>query len=167
MSKTLLLMRHAKSDWHNAMDDFHRPLNARGQSDLPKVASALKASGYLPDLVLSSTATRAEQTTTGICQALGIEQEKIEWLDKLYLADSGMILSCLQQRMEQIKTSILLVSHNPGLDELTRRLSISPPPFSQTGKLMTTAAVAVFEIESTRPLDQGHELKAILRPREL
>ena len=55
--KELLLIRHAKSNWSNAlMDDFDRPLNERGNSDAPRMAKILSSKGIHVDAIISSTA---------------------------------------------------------------------------------------------------------------
>ena len=58
MTLTLILIRHAKSDWGDArLSDHDRHLNARGIEDAPRVGTWLEAQGYRPDHVLCSTAT--------------------------------------------------------------------------------------------------------------
>ena len=64
--KTLLIMRHAKSDYPpDVRDDFDRPLNERGRKDLPRVAQLLATFGPRPDAILASSALRARQTAEG------------------------------------------------------------------------------------------------------
>ncbi len=56
----LALVRHAKSDWGSpALDDHDRPLNRRGLRDAPAMAARLADSGFVPEVILSSTALRA------------------------------------------------------------------------------------------------------------
>ena len=67
MTRTLILMRHAKSDWgHAGLADHDRPLNARGTRDAPRMGAWLRGKGHLPDEVLCSTATRTRQTLEGL-----------------------------------------------------------------------------------------------------
>ena len=119
-------MRHAKSDWSREADDFDRPLNKRGRGDLPHVARLLGAVEVgLPDLVISSPAERARETTTGVVQALGAQLD-ILFQDSLYLADAGAITQALHAAGKKAAgtniESILLIGHNPGLEELIARL---------------------------------------------
>ena len=61
--KTLLILRHAKSSWKFPdLSDHDRPLNRRGKQDAPRMGRLLKEKGLVPDLVISSTATRAKDT---------------------------------------------------------------------------------------------------------
>ncbi|MBN9170688.1 MAG: histidine phosphatase family protein [Microbacterium sp.] len=56
----LALVRHAKSDWSDdGIADHDRPLNARGERDAPAMARRLAVTGFAPDVIVSSTATRA------------------------------------------------------------------------------------------------------------
>jgi phosphohistidine phosphatase len=71
MTRTLILIRHAKSDWeHPALDDHDRPLNARGQRSAPRIGAWLAAQGLAPDAVLCSTARRTRETWQGIATRL-------------------------------------------------------------------------------------------------
>ena len=167
MRKSLLLMRHGKSDWHNDLGDFDRPLNPRGMEDVPNIANALKQQDRVPSRIVSSSACRAKQTTELLCSTLGIVEQQVIWQPDLYLADCHTLLHFAAQHISQIEGPLMLVAHNPGLDELTRLLSIQPPPYSATGKLMTTAAVAIFDLNEDTELAAGHELHMILRPKEL
>ena len=88
-------MRHGKSDWSQQADDFDRPLNKRGQGDLPHVARMLgTVESGLPDLVISSSSQRARETATGVVQALGSHLD-ILFQDSLYLAGVGAIRQAL------------------------------------------------------------------------
>ena len=60
--KKLLIMRHAKSDWGSGLADHERPLNKRGTKAAAAMGKALAAMEEIPDLVISSTATRAATT---------------------------------------------------------------------------------------------------------
>ncbi|MEY4322398.1 MAG: hypothetical protein RL410_179, partial [Actinomycetota bacterium] len=59
---TLVLLRHAKSEWPADTADLERPLNSRGQRDCVAVAAAIEAHGLLMDLVLVSPARRTQET---------------------------------------------------------------------------------------------------------
>src|SRR5262245_33468165 len=62
-TKTLLLLRHAKSSWESsATADFDRPLAPRGRRDAPRMGRLLADRGPIPDIVVSSPAARARET---------------------------------------------------------------------------------------------------------
>ncbi len=120
------------------------------------------------DLVLSSPAERAKQTALAVVEALQLNSEPIQFDRDLYLADRSALLHVLHSVPEQTD-SVLLVAHNPGLDDLVEWLAPEPPTLSASGKLMTTAAVAVFEVpESWAKLQRGRaRLRQLCRPKEL
>src|SRR2546430_10016545 len=71
--KTLILLRHAKSSWDDkTLRDFDRPLNKRGLKAAPMVGETIRKRKLRPELVLSSPAARAKQTTRLVCEAAGV-----------------------------------------------------------------------------------------------
>lgn len=116
--RQLILIRHAKSSWSNPdLDDFDRPLNKRGQRDLPFMAKLLSGKINNPDILISSPAKRTKLTALEFADALKYENEKIVWDKKLYLASSGAIIKILNQLNDEINLAII-VGHNPGLTDL-------------------------------------------------
>ena len=84
--KTLVLLRHAKSAWDSAdLPDIDRPLSPRGQKAAPLMGERLKKAGYVPDLVLCSTAKRAQETLDLIAASLP-KKAKVQHLKELYMA---------------------------------------------------------------------------------
>jgi phosphohistidine phosphatase len=166
---TLYIMRHAKSDWHtSASSDFERPLNKRGRKDAARMGKWLQKHKILPGIVLSSPAERAKQTALTVVDALQLKADQIHFNKDLYLADRPALLRILQS-VPDTTDSVLLVAHNPGLDDLVEWLAPEPPCLSDSGKLMTTAAVAVFETPgSWSRLKRGSAtLRQLQRPKEL
>ncbi len=169
MSRELLIMRHAKSDWSSgAATDFDRPLNMRGSRDAPKMGGWLKAQGLVPDYIIASPAQRAKETVLAVCAELEVDEEAIHWESRIYEA----ALNTLLQLLEQIPDSascILMVGHNPGLEAVVHVLSGSSVPLSATGKGFTTANIAWLKIpESGSALDMGcGQLEQLVRPSEL
>lgn len=162
--KTLMLLRHAKSSWKDdSVTDHDRPLNKRGRKAAPLVGHLLRDQHLVPDLITSSSAVRAQTTATVAAEACGYSGE-VAVADELYLATAGEILSYVQERTEESLDRILLVGHNPGMEDLVNRLGGRREPFP-------TAALAVFdvEIESWRKLELGvpTKLRNLWRAREL
>lgn len=115
--KTLFLLRHAKSDWANSgMSDHERPLNSRGQKEAPLIGNHLKNEGILPDLWLSSTAKRAEQTILAVANVLSYNKSVIQFDEKLYDFSFPPYVDVLKS-CDSVHNSILLVAHNPSLEE--------------------------------------------------
>ncbi|MDF2159248.1 histidine phosphatase family protein [Algoriphagus sp. CAU 1675] len=116
--KKIILIRHAKSSWDNPWaDDYERPLAERGLRDAPKMGKRLKKRQVSPDLILSSSALRAIQTAEIIANELGYPSHKIIKEKNLYHASPNTILKYIHQQKDSIKT-IVLVGHNPGLNDL-------------------------------------------------
>jgi phosphohistidine phosphatase len=164
----LLVMRHAKSDWSTSETDFNRPLNTRGERNAGEMARWLADQDLEPDRVLSSPAVRARTTVMEVVSACGLDQASVELDAELYLADAWTWLATLQ---EQDCQRLLICGHNPGLDALVDHLSGGSAPFTDTGKLMTTAAVAHFAVRPTWSAvgtPEGRcELLSLTRPRDL
>ncbi len=130
---TLILVRHAKSDWGDpGLDDHDRPLNDRGLRDAPEMAARVAASEVRPDVILSSTALRARTTAAFFGEALGLEVEQQE---RLYGASARTLLRAAVVAGD---SAVMVVAHDPGMTVLAEQLS--------GGEIshMPTCAVATF-----------------------
>jgi phosphohistidine phosphatase len=161
--KTLLILRHAKSSWkHTELPDFDRPLNKRGKGDAPRMGELLRQADLLPDLILSSTAQRARQTTQAVVDASGYGGE-VRWLDSLYAAPPESYLEALRSLDDSLQR-VMVVGHNPGLEELLEDLT-------GAAETLPTAALAqvLLPIQSWSQLDEdvSGELVQIWQPRQL
>lgn len=140
--KTLLLMRHAKSSWEDpGLADHDRPLNLRGLRDAPRIGQMIQQQGLTPDLIVASTAQRAQQTAYLVAEHCGY-QAAIGSTGQLYLAaphDYVAYLRCLDDQY----ATVLVIGHNPGLEDLLE---------SMTGSYqhMPTAAVAHLRLAIAR-----------------
>ena len=169
--KTLYMLRHAKSSWADgSLPDHDRPLNERGRAAAPRVGAHMQASGYLPDLVLCSTATRTRQTLDAVLSELEVEPA-IEFQEDLYLAGPSEMLDLVAAVPDTVE-SVLLVGHNPGTGILAGALSGEGPP--ATVHLMRakfpTAGLAIIElsVDRWRDIVSGcGSLKEFVRPRDL
>jgi len=116
--KQLYLIRHAKSSWDNpALDDFDRPLNARGLRDAPAAGQRLADAGARPDLIVSSPAARAIATARTIAGAVGYEPDQIAEAPEIYEADPDALLDVIRG-LEQAHQKVFLFGHNPGFTAL-------------------------------------------------
>ncbi|MGA6126588.1 MULTISPECIES: SixA phosphatase family protein [unclassified Microbacterium] len=114
---TLILVRHAKSDWGTGLDDHERPLNDRGRRDAPVMARRLAATGVRPARILSSTAVRARTTAQTFADALGVSVETDEGL---YGAPGSRLLATAAACGV---TDVMVVAHDPGMTVLAEQLS--------------------------------------------
>jgi len=118
--KTLLLARHAKSDWGvPGLSDHDRPLNSRGRRDAPRMARRLVDEGIAVDLVVSSDATRARSTASEYAAALGLDpvEEPL-----LYAASARSILAIAAALPDESEVA-MLVGHNPGMSDAVEELT--------------------------------------------
>ncbi len=168
MSRTLILLRHGKSDWSTDEDDFDRPLKKRGKNASSLVGGWLSANTRVPDFVITSPAKRAMQTAEIACEAMGINKEDIYSRKHIYLATPEELLYVLEDCPEQAQC-VLLVGHNPGLEELLYYLVNGSLTIPEDGKIMTTATLAILEMPDTwKHLQSGSaKLELLTRPRDL
>jgi phosphohistidine phosphatase len=161
--KTLLLLRHAKSDWSNPqVADHDRPLNKRGKRDAPRMGRLLQDEKLLPDLILTSTAKRTRQTVQAMVEA-GSYTGKVKARQALYLAGPEAYIEVLRGVPDKYRR-VMVVGHNPGLEELVEHLT-------GTATILPTAALAQVSLPITQWRALGEEtkgkLKGVWRPREL
>ena len=161
--KSLLLLRHAKSSWKSPeLADHDRPLKKRGRRDAPRMGRLLVREGLVPGLILTSSAVRARETAAAVAEACGEEAEPRPFRE-LYSAEPGDYAQLLGELPDD-RDRVLLVGHNPTLEELLELL---------TGERETlpTAALALIELPIGRwrelALDGGARLVRVWRPREL
>ena len=139
--KTLILMRHAKSDWgDDAISDHDRSLNPRGRRDSPRMARWLKELDLVPDLILCSSAKRTRQTVQLMCEQWD-PSPNVSYTEALYLASPDTILKT--SKSDGCDADVfMVVAHNPGTAYLACHLA-------DQSLEMPTAAAAIFEIEIT------------------
>ena len=118
MPKTLYLVRHAKSDWNTGETDFDRPLNKRGLRDAPEMGRRLKDRGDVPELIVCSTAKRAQQTLA----ALDLGVANVIHEPRIYEASTGDLLE-LVQKLDDSVDAAMLIGHNPSMTWLASMLS--------------------------------------------
>jgi len=160
--KTLLLLRHAKSSWDDpTLQDFDRPLNKRGIEAAPLVGKFMRKRKVRPDLVLSSPAKRAAQTVGLVLESARLEC-KTRYDRRLYAASAPTLRDVLSET-EESADEVLLVGHNPGMEELLQDL---------TGELakMPTGALAriVLDVKKWSKLrNRSGELRWLVQPKGL
>jgi phosphohistidine phosphatase len=117
----LVVLRHAKSAWPTGVADHERPLAPRGRRDAPAAGRALAEAAILPDLALCSTAVRARQTWD-LAAAQWSTPPPVRLDGRLYGADVPELLDAVCEVPHQVRT-LLLIGHNPGLEELVLALA--------------------------------------------
>jgi phosphohistidine phosphatase len=160
--KTLLLLRHAKSDWNDvSLRDFERPLADRGKRDAPRMGQEMKVRAPLPDLIISSPAARARETIEAVVASGGLTA-RLEFNETIYGASSAE-LTRLVRRLPDTVNCALMVGHNPGFEELVARLTAAD-------ERMPTAALACieFQIDHWKDIeDKTGKLIWLMTPKKL
>ena len=138
-NKTLILMRHAKSDWgDSSLSDHDRPLNQRGQRDAPRMARWLEEVDAVPDLILCSSAERTRQTVD-LMTPVWDTSPTIAHSQSLYLGTPDSILRTIVVDGCDAE-AVMVVAHNPGTAHLVCQLA------GQSLE-MPTAAIAIFSVQ--------------------
>lgn len=125
--KTLIVLRHAKSEHPPGVADFDRSLNDRGKRDALRVGEVLLERGLKPDVIVSSSARRARKTAVRAAGTCGYDRVIVETED-LYEAGPWDIITVIQQIPENAATA-LIVGHNPGFWGVVQRLGGSIDQF--------------------------------------
>jgi phosphohistidine phosphatase len=162
-----MLLRHAKSEWPD-VPDHERPLAKRGRRDAPRVGRWLRDHGYLPDVVVCSSARRARETWELAAAQLGASPV-VRFEPRAYDVGALSLLYLLRELPGSCRAA-LLIGHNPAIEDLAESLA-GPPAEPQAGQArqaapapqvgqaaparqdlrFPTAAVAVFEFTGDWP----------------
>ena len=168
--RRLFVLRHAKSSWSNAqLADHDRPLAPRGRRAAEALAAHVATIDPPPALVLCSTARRAQDTLEPVRSRLP-DSTEVLIEDDLYGAPAPLILARLR-RIPDTTPSVLVVGHNPGLDDLVRSLGRDGDPglIARVHAKFPTGALVTLETDAAWA-DMGPECATIVRlvlPREL
>ncbi|MFT3987554.1 SixA phosphatase family protein [Aestuariivirga sp.] len=169
---TLMLLRHAKSSWsEKGLTDLERPLNGRGKRAAKAMGEHMQAQGWVPDAVLCSPARRARETWA-TAQSAFTKPPECSIENAAYDFGDGSALLTLIQRNGRKARRLLLVGHNPSLEELAQRLIDRGDEKlrQRIEKKYPTAALAVitFTLSSwEHVIDHTGVLEAFVRPRDI
>jgi phosphohistidine phosphatase len=171
--KRLLLLRHAKTARDSGEGDHARVLTDRGRTDAARMGHAMDMCGYLPDSVICSTSQRTTQTWDLLSAELA-KSPAAAFRKELYLASPRKILEQIHQTNDMVR-SLLVIGHNPGMEECAIRLARCPVSKSESHKLedmrekYPTCALAVLDFDAVSWSDVTGEgiLLEFIRPRDL
>ena len=139
--KTLVLARHAKSDWPVGVEDIKRPLKDRGKKDATFLGSLLESKSFMPDGIISSPARRARDTAQIIASNLGYERE-IQIEKRVYFQGSEALKEVIRAFPNEWRTAMVF-GHNPTMEDVVGSLLGMRADF-----IMPTSAMACIEIAS-------------------
>lgn len=148
--RELLLLRHAEA-MHAGPDgrDVERPLSVHGEAQARAVGAWLAEQGAEPDVVLCSSARRAQMTADAVCLALRTHAPR--FLPAIYQATPGELLSLVENHAHGAR-QVLLVGHNPGFEQL---LALLTEGRSAEARGMSPATLAWIELDGD-VLEPGH-----------
>jgi phosphohistidine phosphatase len=149
--RRLLLLRHAKSDWPEGIDDAMRPLAERGRGDAPEMGKAIAKLGFVPNFAMVSAALRTRQTWDLAAPHFGRDHVPVRIEEGLYAASEKTILDFLRTAPDDAETT-LIVGHNPGMERLARSFAKSgdPDAIRRVEKKYPTCGLAVIELPTNR-----------------
>lgn len=170
MTKELLLLRHTKSSWDEpGLSDFDRPLAPRGRKDAPRIGRALAELKWRPQMALVSPSARTRETWK-LVKAETKHLPKPTFSEALYETPAEQLLAKLRHVPEKVD-SLMLLGHNPGLQDLALRLAgqgSDEAILQKLRKKLPTGGLARLEFDgSWNELGQGEaRLTHLLRPKD-
>lgn len=110
-SKTIYIVRHAKSSWEFDVNDFNRPLKKRGRTDASLISNYLKNNFLNPDLIVSSDAERTQRTAQIYIKNLGLEAIEFKLDNELYDFSGNGVMNIVKSCDDSID-KLMLFGHN-------------------------------------------------------
>jgi phosphohistidine phosphatase len=165
--RTLILIRHAKSDWDiPGVPDHNRPISARGQRAATAIGQWLNAHNYRPDQILSSTALRCRETWEGIAKELPTPPAAT-FNRQLYHVWADEMRWVLQTATGN---TVVMLGHNPGIAAFAAQLAMPPLPDHPKFEQYPTCATTIMQFDipdwSAQLLGEG-QIQHFVLPREL
>jgi phosphohistidine phosphatase len=155
MTKILILVRHSKPENRvSSLKDFERSLTSEGISASDKMARFLLESGIIPDLILTSSAKRAIETSRIFSEILKIGEKNIIPIRNLYYSPANTILDQIYGLPDTVNC-LMIVAHNPGISELSRRLSAGSSFYMDN----TQVSLLEYEIDQWARINDEKPLK--------
>ncbi|WP_240148608.1 SixA phosphatase family protein [Diaminobutyricibacter tongyongensis] len=152
IERTLILLRHAKSDWSESGPDFDRPLAERGLAQAPLAGLWLASRAGRIDVAIVSPARRARETWH-LASAQFASAPPTRFDDRMYAASAQQLLDIVRDVPDDVHT-ILLVGHNPGIEQLASLLADEDVTLPTSG---------IAEIGVTGPWHELDAASAVLR----
>lgn len=168
--RSLTLLRHAKSDWSDrGQRDFDRVLNPRGKRAAHTIGEYLQREQLAFDYVIASPAARVRETIACVEDGLGRPLDP-QWERKVYMASAAILME-LAQAAPDAAQRVLIVGHNPGLEDLALMLAAEGSPYRDVIlDKYPTATLAELCFDGARwadLADGGSRIARFVRPRDL
>ncbi len=147
MSRELLILRHGKSYKTADGGDFYRPITDKGKRSAQRIGTWLMRQDLVPDYVVASPAVRAKETARKACKAMGLGNDDVATEPAVYRAARQELLEVLAA-CPATRRRVMLVGHNPGLEDLLRYLC-GDAANPDGGKLLPTATLARLDMPAS------------------
>jgi phosphohistidine phosphatase len=142
MERKLFIIRHGKSSWdHEGLEDIDRPLATRGIRNAGEMAERLLAKNLVPQLILSSPASRALNTALIMSKSWNLSAENLQIHAPLYMAYLSEIEQLIAGVSAEIR-SLAIFGHNPSFTAYAN--SLLELPLDN----LPTAGVVILTLES-------------------
>lgn len=165
--KTLFLLRHAKSDYPAGARDFDRPLNPRGRNAALAMGEEMRRLNLAADHILASPAARVKETLALASDGYG-GRMPVDYREDLYLAAPETLLAFIHA-LDEEHERLLIVGHNPGLQQLALLLGADGPERETISAKYPTGALAEIALPAERwsDVEEPGRIVRFLRPRDL
>lgn len=170
-SRVICLLRHAKSSWDDpTLEDFDRPLAPRGRRATEVMRDYMRLGDVKPDLVLCSSSARTKETLKAVLPAFG-GNAKVRY-DRMLYHGRALALANRLRRLPDEVTSVMLIGHNPALQDLVVSLvgSGDPEAITRVKAKFPTAGLAMLVLNRDHWEDlepKACDLHSFVVPREL
>lgn len=160
--KSVILIRHTKSDWSNMLDDFDRPIRTDRKEDTMLIAKEIAEKGALPQHIISSPAVRTLQTAEILCAEWKYPFKNITRDKSLYECEARDILTAIKQTDEEYNV-IAIVCHNPAITVFINQYSDA-----SIDNVPTTGAMRIdFDVIHWNDIKAIGKARWFIRPKEL
>ncbi|NKB20789.1 MAG: histidine phosphatase family protein [Alphaproteobacteria bacterium] len=145
MTRQLLVLRHGEAENGSGVEDYDRALAIRGYAEVELIAKWLQTEGHVPEIIFGSSAERAAATAFHTAGILELDETQIAVDQTLYLAPKKVLLDFIATIPDEAR-SVMIVGHNPGLEDLVSNV-VGYDSFANAGGKMATATVACIEFD--------------------
>ncbi|KDP29022.1 hypothetical protein JCGZ_16411 [Jatropha curcas] len=172
VARRLILLRHAESSWDNPLlRDHDRPLSKGGKADAAKVSQKLQQLGWIPQLILSSNATRTRETLKVMQEQVpGFVDAEVHFIPSFYsiAALDGQTAEHLQQAIcrysrDEILT-VMCMGHNRGWEEAASMFTGAPVELKTCNAALLEATGKSWEEAFVLAGIGGWKLQGIVKP---
>ena len=122
MSQKLYLLRHAEADpWSPMGNDFSRSLTSGGIQHAKLLANWAMDNLAIPDTILCSPAKRTRQTLAPILSHWHQALSTTDYVEPMYGATTNLLLTLAEDAFSYSEC-LLMIGHNPGIENLLRKV---------------------------------------------